>query len=278
MQRTLTLFFLLIQASFTVYSQNEIIFKIKYKPETKYSQTTEQIMHTILSYSGSKEILQKLKEKNVQNPTLSDKASTIESVTKTGKLTDKANFPVTMEILSTMSSDGKKEIPDGMIMYGQGTMDNLPTLDSIYAPGIDDEFKKILLTAMQGIFSQVTFPDKKLKVGEKFSQDAPFLIPLGGMTLDMTTTTVYKLVSVEKGIAKFDVTQSYNIKSEIFTYAMKASGKGKGQLFYDLANNFPIKNQMAMDLKLNTKVKEVVINVKLKNSYFQSTIITINNQ
>jgi hypothetical protein len=179
MKRTLVLFFLLLQLSFNVYSQKEIDFKVKYNPETKYSQTIEQTMHTSLSYSGSKDVLKILEEKKVQNPTISNDESVMESVVKTGQLTDGTYLPITIEFINTTKSSGKKPIPDGTIIYGKCFLNNLPELDSIVSPGLDNEFKKVLLKSLQGLFSQIALPDKKLKIGEKFSMKSPITMPMG---------------------------------------------------------------------------------------------------
>lgn len=63
-----------------------------------------------LKYTGSEEILQKLKEKGIQNPTITNNHLKFEMVLKTGKVTDKNYFPLTMEVINTTSSDGKKNL------------------------------------------------------------------------------------------------------------------------------------------------------------------------
>jgi hypothetical protein len=174
MRKIILLLLTLTQISCNSQTKDELTFKVQYKPETKYSQTIEQTSHSDMKYSGSEEFLQKLKVKGVQNPTITDKTSKIESVFKTGKLIDGTNFPLTMEFVKTTSSDGKKDIPDGTLLYGHGSIGNMPTLDSIVSNGLDEEFKKTLLQAMQSTFSQLSFPKKRVKVGEVSQENRLF--------------------------------------------------------------------------------------------------------
>jgi hypothetical protein len=276
MRKIILLLLTLTQISCYSQSKDGLTFKVQYKPETKYSQTIEQTSHTDMKYSGSEEFLQKLKDKGVQNPTITDKVSKIESVFKTGKLTDGTNFPLTMEFVRTTSSDGKKDIPDGTLVYGLGSIGNMPTLDSIVSEGLDEEFKKTLLQAMQSTFSQLSFPEKKVKVGESFSRESPLSIPIAGVTIEMTITTNYKLLSITNGIANFDVSQVYKMKSTITKYTIKATGSGKGKLLYDVSNNYYLKYQIDTEMGMNVKLDNFDLDLNSKSGFIQTTVITTN--
>lgn len=269
---------LLTLTHFFCYSQknNELIFKVQYKPETKYSQTIEQTSHSEMKYSGSEEFLQKLKDNGVQNPTITDKTSKIESIFKTEKLTPSKTFPLTMEFVKTTSSDGKKEIPDGTLIYGHGSIGNMPTLDSIVSSELDDEFKKTLLQAMQSTFSQLSFPEKKVKIGESFSRESPLSIPIAGVTIEMAITTTYKLLSITNGIADFDVSQIYTMKSTITKYTIKATGNGNGKLLYDVSNKYYLKYQINTVMGMNIELDNFAIDLNSKSGFIQTTIITPN--
>lgn len=260
------------------YSQtkDELTFKVQYKPETKYSQTIEQTSHTDMKYSGSEVFLQKLKDQGVQNPTIIDNVSKIESVFKTGKLTDGTNFPLTMEFVKTTSSDGKKDIPDGTLIYGRGSIGNMPKLDSIVSDGLDEEFKKILLQAMQSAFSQLSFPEIKVKVGESFSSESPLSIPIAGVTVEMAITTTSTLLSITNGVADFDVSQIYIMKSAITKYTIKATGSGNGKLLYDVSNNYYLKYQIDTEMEMNMNLDNFDLDLNSKTGFIQTTVITTN--
>jgi len=276
MRKIILLLLTLTEISCNSQTKDELTFKVQYKPETKYSQTIEQTSHSEMTYSGSEEFLQKLKDKGVQNPTITDNTSKIESVFKTGELSDGTNFPLTMEFVKTTSSDGKKDIPDGTIIYGHGSIGNLPTLDSIVSNGLDEEFKKTLLQAMQSTFSQLSFPEKRVKVGENFSRESPLSIPIAGVTVEMTITTNYKLLSITNGIGDFDVSQVYTMKSTITKYPIKATGSGKGKLLYDVSNNYYLKYQIDTEMGMNMKLDNFDLDLNSKSGFIQTTVITTN--
>src|SRR5688572_17567206 len=104
------------------YSQDELTFKVAYKPSTKYSQTLKRTSFTEVTYSGSEEFLKTLRDKGVKNPAITKTESTTESEFNTGKLTDETHFPITIKFIKTISSDGKVPIPDGTVIYGQGSI------------------------------------------------------------------------------------------------------------------------------------------------------------
>lgn len=255
------------------YSQNELTFKVRYSPETTYSQTIVQTSESNMTFIGSEEFLQKLKDKGVQNPMVTNTSTTSEMDFKTGKLDSHKYFPLTMEFVKTTNSNGKKIIPDGTMIYGHGTLENMPELDSIVSEGLDNEFKKGLLHTLKSTFSQISFPIKKLKVGDSFSQESPLSIPVAGTTVEMAIVTNYKLISILNNLGNFDVTQTYTMRSTISNNDITAAGSGIGKIVYDIKNNFLLKFQTTGELEMNMKIKEFSINLKSKNGYDQTVII-----
>jgi hypothetical protein len=255
-------------------TKNELVFKIQYNPETKYDQTLDQTSHLEMKYAGEADFIQTLKEKGVQNPTIVDNHSIIESVMKTGKLTNKTYFPLTIEFLKTTNSDNKTQIPDGTIIYGKGTLGNMPTLDSIVSKGLSEEFKKGLLQTMQATFSQINIPERKVKVGDVFDIDTPLSIPLANIQMDMTITTTYKLLSIKNNVADFDVSQVYTMKANTTKFPMDATGTGKGKLLYDVINNFNLSYQIDMEMSANVKIEKIELDIKSKMEMIQSAKIS----
>lgn len=262
--------------SFTSQSQDSLIFKVQYSPETNYAQTIEQTTHSNIKYLGSDEFLKNIKDKGISNPTITDKTSTIQTLFKTGKLTNKTDFPLTIEFLKTTSSDGKQEIPDGTLIYGHGSISSLPSLDSIVASGLDEEIKKVVLQTMQSTLSQLSLPEKRVKVGESFSTDTPLSIPIAGVTLDMTITTNYKLLSITNGIANIDISQVYTMKTTITEHTMQGTGSGKGKLSYDTLKNYYLNYQINTEMNMTLQLDNFGLDLTSKSGFVQSTVITKN--
>lgn len=254
-------------------TKDELQFKIQYNPETKYVQTLEQNNHMEMTYSGTPEFIEKLKTKGIQNPNITDNNSLMESVFKTGKLINKIYFPLTIEFLKTTNSDNKIIIPNGTIIYGKGTVGNLPTLDSIVSKGLSEELKKSMLKMIQTTFLQLNFPERTVKVGERFSVDSPLSIPMADTSLDMTITTNYTLLSIKNNVADFDVTQDYTMKSKFTKYNVDAIGSGKGKLLYDVINNYNLKYQVDINMVTNLKMADIELNVVPKSGLIQTAKI-----
>lgn len=255
-------------------SKNEFQLKVQYNPETSYDQTMDQTSHSEMKYSGDPEIMQKLKDKGIQNPTVNDNHSIVESVYKTGKLSAKKDFPLTIEFLKTTNSDNKIAIPDGTIIYGKGTLGSTPTMDSIVSKGLSEELKKSILQTLQATFAQINIPERKVKLGEVFALDTPLSIPMAGMQLDMTITTTYKLLSLRNNVADFDISQVYTMKSNTAKFPMNATGTGKGKLLYDVTNNFNLKYQMDMEMSANVKIEKMELDIISKTGFIQTAKIS----
>lgn len=266
-----------LQCTFT-FAQKELTLKVHYHPEMSYYQTLHQSSEMSMKYSGSEEILQKLKEKGIQNPTITNNHLKFEMVLKTGKVTDKNNFPLTMEVINTTSSDGKKPFPDNTIIYGTGTTDNLPKLDSIVSKNIDEEYKKALLHTLQSTFSQLSFPEKKLKIGDSFSQESPLSIPIAGVNIKMNITTTYKLLSINNNKGNLDVDINFSMDSAISNYDVIAKGHGKGIMVYDMNTQFLSKYETENVMEMTVKTEKINLELTSKIGYIQTVTASKNHK
>lgn len=278
--KNIVLFFLIaFPITISAQSSSKILdFKIGYSPETSYRQVVEQSSDTELQYIASEELLEKLKSQGVQNPTLSKNITIMESVLKTGKTGKDGNFPVIIEFLKTNNSENKVIIPNGTLIYGKASTSTMPTLDSIVSKDMNESFKKTFLQTIQSMFSQIALPEKKMKVGESFSQVTPLTIPMAGTSIEMEITTIYKLISMTNEIANFDVDQKYvaKIAFEEGKFNVVADGSGKGKLLYDIPNHFATK--FTLDIGLSFEVKQDLFSLKLKsNSGFNQTVQILKN-
>lgn len=276
MKKVFAIAFVLTLFAFNSQSQNSITFKQQYAPETTYSQTAEQTTQSEVTYRGPKAFLKSLQENGVKNPTITSVESTIETVLKNGKVTDGTTFPVTMEIVKATYSDGSNPIPDGMLIYGHGTTETMPILDSIVWDGISEELKKILLTTMQRTFEQLNVPEREVTVGESFSVETPLAIPIADETLEMLLTTNYTLVSIANGLANFDVTQEYSMKVNVSGLPFSGTGSGKGKMVYDVANYFTLKSQTTNEMVINVDAGKFAFDLKTKVDIVQTAQITKN--
>ena len=264
------------------YAQTDILFKVELKPEKKYEQTIEQNSEMRIDYSGSAEVIQKLKEKGIQVNTTTVKSSKSQVVNATGKSRKDGHFPIRIEFVKTYSSDGKPAVADGTVIYGKALPGQMPTLDSISQADATDEYKRQMLSAMQYLFSQISYPEKKLKIGESFIRETPLSMPISGVTISFNIITTYKLISIKNGQAYINITQEYTMNGLTTTIPIKAKGKGKGTLVYDIANQFYSHYNIDGGLELHMKYdkhhdhphQNFKVYIKSKNSYSLSAVIS----
>lgn len=257
------------------YAQSDKVldFKIGYAPKMSYHQIVEQSSETELHYLASPEILENLKNKGVQNPTLGKTLTIMESVFTTGTTAKDGFFPVTIKFLKSTNSENKTVIPDGTLIYGKASAATMPQLDSIVSKDLDAAFKNTLLQTMQNMFSQIALPEKKLKIGESFVQETPLSIPIAGASVDMNISTTYKLINMTNQTANFDIVQKYTMNLLITEgqYNVTADGGGTGKLIYDIPNHFA--TSFKLDIGLNFDLKQDLFSLKVKsNSGFNQTV------
>jgi len=279
MKKNVCLLILLTSFLGYTFAQNKLILKAKYKPETAYNQTIEQSSKTEVLYSGSEDFLNKLKDKGIVNPTILIQQSKIDAILKTEKMVNDTLFPLTIEFINSTSSDGKKAIPDGTIIYGHSSVKSMPTLDSMVSKNMDESIRKASLQLMQTMFSQIPFPDDKIvQIGDSFSVETPLTLPLSGMTVAMGITTYYKLLSIINGIGNFDIMQVYKMTSASQGFDLTASGSGKGQMFYDIKNEFYTKYHVDMEILMSMKNQTFAFNIKTNSSIIQTIGISKNTK
>jgi hypothetical protein len=260
----------------TCHAQNEVNFNVHLKPEMKYEMHTDESSQTELKYGGPSDMLKKLKEKGISNPTKSTKVTVMETVEKTGKRSAGESFPLTLEFVKMTNNDSKSVIKQGTILYGHSDGSAKQSFDSITAEGMSESDKVVFMQMMESVMEQLKFPAKTLKIGEKFDREQPITMPIAGNTMKMNITSYYKLISIKNGIAHFNITQVYTMSTMIENHNMNATGKGKGYLDYDMANNFYSTFVVDNEMKLGMKLEKLSFSVKLKNHISQQAVMSKN--
>lgn len=265
MKKLFTLLFIYTTTLSFGQSNQTLDFKIRFTPQTIYNQTMANSASYELTYEGSEEFLNTLKSTGVKNPTITKSSVDVESVFKTGKINAEGNFPVVIEYVKSLDNKGNNIIPNGTLIYGKGSTSSLPKMDSIVAKGLDEASKNMIFEIVKSSFAQLALPEKKIKIGEAFSQESPITIPIGALNIDMSITTIYKLMSIVDKNAYFDINQVYtaNISSENLNNII-VSGTGTGKMTYDIPNYFA--SESVVDMKLMFDLKQDEFSIKLNSA------------
>jgi hypothetical protein len=225
---------------------------------------------------GPEKSLQKLKSMGHQNPTFSNRKSHTQWVLKTGKRVEETEFPVTVDYVITTSNDGTPGIPVKANFSGKFINDNLPVFNSIVSDGLDEKDKTTLLQSLQSTFTQLSFPARKLKIGEQFTIENPSSLPMEGSTVDVVVTTNYKLLSISEGIAQFDISQAYTLNPKLIDNSLKGSVSAKGHLVYDIAHTIVLNYTLDTEMRINKKLDSFEFELKTNSGIVQTTSIAKN--
>ena len=264
---TLSLFF-----CYFSYSQQEIVFKVQYQPEMVYTQTMISTSKSEITYLGPDSILKKIKENNIENPTSTFNKTYLKSKNKTGKLVNNT-IPICIEFIG--GDNGI--IPDSTMVYGNIINGGMPTLDSIVAPKMDEDFKESFFSSMKSTISQIIMPERRMKIGESFSREMPLKIPIGNNFMYLKNTINYTLIKIENNKAYFDIKQNYAINSNSSGVEMNAEGSGNGQIIYDIENTFYLSYELKSTINMEVNDKEMQFKGTTQNTVSQTNSISKNN-
>jgi hypothetical protein len=254
--------------SFKIQAQ-EILFKLAYKPNMVYNQSTETTSKSVITYLGPQELLKRLQEKKLQNPKVTLSKNYIKNISSTGSLKNE-QFPITIKF----EGDENSIVPSGTMIYGHVKKDKLPELDSINAPKLDSIYKINFLSAMRKVINQLILPEKKIQVGESFSREIPLIIPVGKFIFNFNTKITYTLKKIENKKAYFNIVQNYTMNSKEKGLNLKADGSGNGKIIYDIDNTFYLLYESNSIINMKVENKDINFKITSESKTEQTTVIT----
>jgi hypothetical protein len=245
--------------SYSSYSQDSILFHSNYLPQHIYNNTTTQKFHLEMTYSGSDTVLNKLKEKGITNPSITNREMNFKTTTSTGYLNAENKVPVQLEFIMAHDQDGNSIIPEGTKMFGFVSAYKLPVFDSVASDNMGEEAKTVFLKRFRNFLSQVSIPDKKMTVGDQFTQTTPINLPLGPINLGMIISITYKLVSVTDNTADFNLTMKFSINMNNEEFDATGGGEGNGVMVFDRINQYPLKYELHNKMDVTANKNQVLI-------------------
>ena len=250
-----------------------LILKVQYQPEKTYNISTIRGTETVITYSGQPIAMRKLKSMNIKNPTISKVKTKTDTELVTGKRSADKSFPVSLTYKKTMSLDGKNEIPEGSVVQGEITGDQLPTFNSVTSATLDINQKNKLLQTVQTTFEQFKFPEQRLKIGDQFTTNRPMEMAMEGSTIDIVVTTTYKLISIRTDVAQFELNQAYQMTPKTMDNSFAGKGSGKGQLSYNIVNSMITDYSIKTEIEMNKKLDYYEFDLKTVNELSHTTQI-----
>lgn len=254
------------------HSQESILFKVQFYPERTYKTITNTSIVSRISYASLDN--NTTQEAPIPPGQMNRKTITASSVV-TGSVTKDAYFPLLIKYASFEDSITSNPISDETIYYGQYSLDHKITIDSLTTSReMDEEMKAYLLEWMKSHFSQITFPEKTITVGDTISHELPYAIPNNDLAIEFRTHTKYLLKSIRDGVAIFSL--DYKMESIENEFQINSMAQGNGEVHYDMANHFYQYFQMEIHSELNAEIAGVKMNTTTTSNYISNTTIEKN--
>lgn len=252
-------------------SQNSLNLKFCYKPENTYEVSVIMENSSEILYSGDAQLLKKIKEQGVENPTVSTSKMLMNSTLITGKVRNNS-FPIKITYNKAEKDNGEEILPKNTILFGKCKIDSLPKMDSIVSQGMNESMKNLIFEMVNKSFSQIILPNQNVKIGEELIIKNPLSMPIGPNKLDMFIITKYKLTKIIDNLGYFDVNLELEASTNIENTEMLITGSGFGNLIYNSEKNIFSDYQTAMEMKMNFETNGIKMNL-IQNTKQQ--IITI---
>jgi hypothetical protein len=256
-----SLVFCLLFAFVLTKAQQSFLFKIKSLPDHLYETNMGMSMNMEMNMSGDSATMQQIQAKGIKLPMLITSVTNMDMSIKTGLVAADNSFPIVMNYNSivskkTLNGTETSDPPNpllGQKMFGQYTPDGKLKIDSISGKTLDEQTKATITTAVGKMVNQIHFPDHPLKIGDTFTQEVPFDMPMAGSNMQLTIKIIYKLTAVDKKSAFFDLEESMDMNSSSTEMTMKGAGTGSGTLVYDINNNWA--TTLNSNLKMNYQMQ-----------------------
>ena len=270
-RKTIGILLILTQFSCSKPKPEGLILKVQYQPEKTYNISTIRGTETVITYSGQDIAMRKLKSMRIKNPTISKVKTKTDTELVTGKSSSSQSFPVSLTYKKTMSLDGKNEIPEGTVVKGELNGESQPVFKSVVSSelGIDQRIQ--LLETLQNTFNQFNFPDKRLKIGDTLSVSRPMAMAMEGSEIEMIVKSTYKLISINKNLAQFELAQTYQMTPKLMDNSFTGTGQGKGKMSYNLEKMIISDYSLITELSMNKKLDYFEFDLKTRNEFTQST-------
>jgi len=269
MRNLITVAFVLIAA--TTFAQKKIKLQVAYQPDHSYSLENKNIMTMLMDAQVDDATKEQLKSQGMVFPIKMDMDQDIVVSVKTGQFNDKKEVPIVLEYskYETKQKMGEKELPSesntltGMKISGWADSKGKFRFEDVQGEGVTPEVKKLMITMVDQMGAQIAFPDKPLKVGDEFTQEIPFDMPVqGGVALKMIIKTVYKLTSFDADNAFFDTVITMTMDLSVEKGSMTAEGSGKGKMVFDIKKSFMSTNDSTMDMLMKMNMGVMSMDIK----------------
>lgn len=275
-------FTLLILISITSCAQESITFKTKFKPNKKYKTQLKTTSYTEIQFEADKEIIDRIKSQGIELPMITESETNMSTDIITDKLDKNGEFPATMnygKMISKTIINGQattEEKPySGMKILGKYDSENKFKVDTIIGENVSQQMRKVLITTLESVQQTIKFPERPMKVGDKFNSEIPMSIPMEGMNpISVKIDMEYFLTEIKDGKAFFDIKQTVGLDMSQEQLNVVASGTGTGTSEFDINESYLTKYTSELPMDMTIKVNEkMTMKMKMTTTSEQNVVI-----
>jgi hypothetical protein len=258
-KRTSLVFLLLLFVTFCSLAQKKVRFKAAYQPGKTYLSEMNMTTLSEMNFEGDEAVINQIKASGMSLPMIVEMKQLMNVKTQTGTEKHVKGLPVvitydkveTNQKMNGQEFNAPNELQNTKIegwMNPAGQVE----IDSIYGE-MKEEMRTLLGDMIKEMQKQVAFPDRDLKVGDKFTEEKPLIIPMmGGIKMNMVVSITYLLKEIKSNMARFDIDQTITLDFSIEQKQASGSGKGSGNMVYDMKQDFVTSyfTDTEMDMKM----------------------------
>jgi len=234
-----------------------------YLPEKRYSVSTEINGSMVMSVDDG--VVNPPKGFEFRIPVVAKSKQVVEQAVITGKKTVGGSYPIEMTMLrndayQSFNGSEMSKIPNtaeqliGLTMLGEVTNDGGMKYISIKEENVPKEVDVV----MESLFSQVggamaEFNGKSIRVGGSVTQLLPMRFPAAdGSSIALEIEIIYKLISITKDLANFDLDYKFILNASIDRATMGFTGAGGGSMTYDTVMKYvpEMDGSMRMEMRI----------------------------
>ena len=230
----------------------------------------------VMNYHGDDSVISALKKRGIVSPVTYNRGMDMRATITTGRLNAHNRIPVELVFNKAEDIDGNTMIPAGTKMAGSVVRYKMPVYDSVISDQMDQDTKRTFLETFKNILAEISFPVKRMAIGDTFKFVAPLNFALGDLTIKLSFSTVYTLRSYDATIANFDIDMTYTLNKDDSAMVASGGGSGSGVMVLDLKNDYPLKFTSAYRIELAANKNGVFITSNISgNSDSENSIYPV---
>jgi hypothetical protein len=284
--KNLTSASLLCLVSTSALSDQLIYLDYSDRPNQTVRVTLNSSSELELDLKGDEELIEKNRLRGVTFPFKFSSYKTQKILTKTGNLDPEGSFPFEriFEDAAVYSEDrmgNRIQLPDhvnnmvGLVVKGISNRQGKPRVDSVEGGNLDAQKREAVKSIFASTLLNDTAPSQPLKVGDGYSIEVPFDMPVPGQSpIKVNSKAHYVLKKIEGERAIFDMTMTFRMSKDPGGAQLTANGKGFGMMVYNIKAKLKESEASEMTMEMRLQAGNLVITSKIhdKNSMEQSVI------